>query len=358
MYPRLHQLIMWKESAHVSDKERNEKIDKENPGLRMVGLASPKDVATSVGAQGLLLGSAAPALMQMKKKPTPESAAVLQKLLKETKSKLVTSDYTDPDVEKAFAKQMAEGNKKGLLWKILHQGYNWSPEQILDTKGPHYNPDLDYVAVPSEARATMKFHERIAKKSKLQGEVNARIAAEREAWTKASDSLDPQMNLPGKEWAARQKEHFRSYPSSEYVKNIPEDLRPGTSQWILAHEVGHSLQGALKKPLGKYLYGAGPAGLGASSLYVMGTKDEKKARNAAIAGTVSALPMVGIEADASRRGAALLRKVNPEGGKILQSLKPFVGVGSYSTAAALPLLLYYIRKQLGRYKTPGTVANA
>lgn len=335
---RLQTLLLWKQAAD-SDKERNRKIDQENMFLRASNWY-PKDMLAGALVAGTTVPVSAPLFLNITHVPDKAETEIMRKLMALTSAKLVTE-------------------------------VNSRHGSSLQLAGPHYNPDENVIAVPSKRMAQEAAGHAWWKKYPLPPVSLSEAAsksrdAENEAWRlrmakqeALSDKLRKQTKIfPGEGERQRQntiRERLRrvlSYDSHAGVnKKLGQDT-PGVFSGVLAHEVGHSQQAFMKSKLFQRIYDSGRKTVPVASLLAtMALKDEDQARNAAIAGVVGGAPMVAIEADASLRGARLLRKVNPKG-SMLQDLKPFAGVGTYGAAATGPLLLWYIRKLMGRYKTP------
>lgn len=135
---------------------------------------------------------------------------------------------------------------------------------------------------------------------------------------------------------------------------------------ILAHEYGHKQQLDLlekvlrNRNLGKGLMTAGVLGMklgpAGAMTYNLFTDSETNARKAALLGSVAALPGLGMEFDAARRGTGILKRLAAAGpgrrpirllGKHLWS--PWIGLPSYLALTAAPLVSYQTKKMLGGY---------
>lgn len=126
-----------------------------------------------------------------------------------------------------------------------------------------------------------------------------------------------------------------------------EALRSSPS--ILAHELGHASQAARKtlsyrlrnpaKVLGSIV---GPAG-------VLLSKDEDQAKLWAGGASLSTLPMIYNELDASRRGSNILKQLKHPSVTKQMRRGAFIGVPTYAAAALSPWAMYLARKQLGGY---------
>jgi hypothetical protein len=110
-----------------------------------------------------------------------------------------------------------------------------------------------------------------------------------------------------------------------------------------AHELGHAKQ----SPAWLNARQLGMLGPGLTPWYIAGTRDEDRARNAAIAGGLAGVPMVANEANASARGYSVLRRM---GKSMPTSMRAFGGVPSYAALLAAPYLTYSIKKHFGGYK--------
>lgn len=121
---------------------------------------------------------------------------------------------------------------------------------------------------------------------------------------------------------------------------------------ILAHELGHAMQGKgklLAYGPGLIATGAGVLGLGATGLLrddnTSDTLDKVDAGLAAL-GTAGGLTVTGIEADASWRGSKVLADAPTRWGRIKQRAQAFRGVPSYAALAAIPGAMYLTGKAL------------
>lgn len=128
---------------------------------------------------------------------------------------------------------------------------------------------------------------------------------------------------------------------------------------VLAHELGHARQRRfLKSPLGVSSMLLPRIGSLGGLLGVLGSDDETTGRNAALFGSASYLPLLGLEADASLRGSNLMKRLAQQSGKysqmgMLDKLKyrlgSFKGFPTYLNAAAFPLLGHGLKKTLKGY---------
>ena len=126
----------------------------------------------------------------------------------------------------------------------------------------------------------------------------------------------------------------------------------GVSKGVAAHELGHAEQFFKSPKLSKGMYYASKPGLMTGMLasgFAATTEDEKKAKRYSILSTLLSSPLVALEADASHRGARMLRET---GTPMLKSLSAFKGVPSYAAVAAMPLVTYLIKKHTLGYKYP------
>jgi len=112
---------------------------------------------------------------------------------------------------------------------------------------------------------------------------------------------------------------------------------------ILAHEYGHLKQ---FKKLPKFMLGApllSNLGIGIGSSVLPFIYDEDTRKNVAIGATLSSLPNLGLEFDASRRGVKVLKSLGTKG---MRRYLPWVGVPTYMAQAAIPGLAYLLDNKL------------
>ena len=140
------------------------------------------------------------------------------------------------------------------------------------------------------------------------------------------------------------------------------------SSGILAHELGHAQQKWTPKRMKLQQFSRLGAQLSPlAALYAGVSKDEDKARNAAIGSTAVSLPMLFNEYDASRRGAKMLRNL-PADHPALRALQsgpssslrrrlvnaarrnPYIGLPTYALMASIPGLTYGAKKLTGGYE--------
>lgn len=136
-------------------------------------------------------------------------------------------------------------------------------------------------------------------------------------------------------------------PSLNKIYIPGKTISPG----VLAHEWGHALnENTIKKLGGKSLqnvwmklYGLGSplASLSTTAaLAAIGTgASEDTLRNIGLAGAATQAPRIFEEITASIRGAAKLKKLNMPG-----KLKAFIGIPTYLTSAALPMMPWLAKK--------------
>lgn len=119
-------------------------------------------------------------------------------------------------------------------------------------------------------------------------------------------------------------------------------VRRGTNPSILAHEAGHVLQhpGLLGTSM---VSRKGPV---AGLLGTLLSDDKDTGRNWALGGSLAGLPMVGVEMDASRRGAKLLKGM---GAGFKSRLGAYAGVPTYALFAAMPWLVHKFKGMAGGY---------
>ena len=156
--------------------------------------------------------------------------------------------------------------------------------------------------------------------------------------------------------------------SSEFMPQSARDasylVRPGKNPAItygthrnasaIAHEIGHAL--APKFVFNPYTIGLSNAarniGGGLGTVGALLSRDEANSRRSAIAGSLAQVPSLGIELDASIRGARLLRNLGAKSG-----MGAFVGLPSYALMAAAPLGAHYTKKLLGGFENRKTAAD-
>lgn len=142
-------------------------------------------------------------------------------------------------------------------------------------------------------------------------------------------------------------------PSEKLHRHIRLGDSPHLRQrHILAHELGHAMQGRGK--LIAYMPSAALLGTGISGLGVTGiirdshnsdALDKVDAGLAAL-GTAGGLTLTGIEADASWRGSKVLADAPTRWGRIKQRAQAFRGVPSYAALSAVPAAMYFTGKAL------------
>lgn len=136
-------------------------------------------------------------------------------------------------------------------------------------------------------------------------------------------------------------------PATNEIQIPNKAVAPG----VLAHEWGHALNAKTIKKLGgkslqkvwNGLYDLGNplSSFGTSAAMIAtGTgASEETLRNIGLAGAATQAPRIMEELIASARGAAKLKKLNMPG-----KLKAFVGIPTYLTPAALPMIPWLAKK--------------
>ena len=174
---------------------------------------------------------------------------------------------------------------------------------------------------------------------------------------KGRDSIwfDPRMTHSMERGGPKMEYHPEDVmePFKKWHRNIHLGDSPHLRQrHILAHELGHAMQG--KGKLLAYgpsaaLLGIGVSGLGATGLvrdsHNSDTVDKVDAGLATL-GTAGGLTLTGIEADASWRGSKVLADAPTRWGRIKQRAQAFRGVPSYAALSAVPAAMYFTGKAL------------
>lgn len=159
-------------------------------------------------------------------------------------------------------------------------------------------------------------------------------------------------------------DRLSSYFLPESARDASYLVRPGKNPAItygthrnasaIAHEIGHAL--APKFVFNPYTIGLSNAarniGGGLGTVGALLSRDEANSRRSAIAGSLAQVPSLGIELDASIRGARLLRNLGAKSG-----MGAFVGLPSYALMAAAPLGAHYTKKLLGGFENRKTAAD-
>lgn len=178
--------------------------------------------------------------------------------------------------------------------------------------------------------------------------------------------------------------HYFLYHCPPYstVGSKGEKLISNTSYknpFILAHEYGHTQSDVLNaqaefikansnwrklklkdllaakklkkliRPIAHHL--GSPAAMGSTAALLL-SDNENIALPTALIGTGATIPMLSEEIKASHTGAKAIKdlaKQNKIPLKILDKLKPYVGVPTYAAVASVPLLTYMFKKLRGRY---------
>jgi len=137
-----------------------------------------------------------------------------------------------------------------------------------------------------------------------------------------------------------QKKHLtRAQALDILFPRVPKHTRINMGLGVLAHELGHLQQRSKLMPVASIMrFGGGLGALGAAF-----AKDKKRARNYALAGSASMVPLLLVEMDASRRGSQYISALNKARKLNYSKLKPWVGVPTYAMAAASPLAVYALR---------------
>jgi hypothetical protein len=119
----------------------------------------------------------------------------------------------------------------------------------------------------------------------------------------------------------------------------------------IAHEAGHVFgPKAYLNPLQRGISSVA-SGLGAGEALIADNKDDS--RHWAEAGTMASLPTLASEIDASTRGANMLKRM----GMGLGRFKTFDGIPTYAAEAALPMLAYEGKNQLGGFDHSKSAIN-
>ena len=153
----------------------------------------------------------------------------------------------------------------------------------------------------------------------------------------------PVASMPTRFGNLRQKLYGASNPTAR------PDRRYLGSMGVLAHDFGHSKQpGALIKATNT----ARAFGGGAGTMYALGSDSDTHGFYGALAGTAANLPHLGVEYDASRRGANMLQTAARTAGKTLPRalrMSPYMGLPTYALMAAAPMAAYGGKKLFGGY---------
>ena len=141
---------------------------------------------------------------------------------------------------------------------------------------------------------------------------------------------------------------FGKWTRTIHLGDAPELRKPH----ILAHELGHAMQG--KGKLLAYGPGAIATGVGTLGLLASGVMRDRENSDTydkvdagmATLGTLGGLTVTGIEADASWRGSKVLADAPTRWGRIKQRAQAFRGVPTYASLAAIPGAMYFAGKKL------------
>ena len=157
---------------------------------------------------------------------------------------------------------------------------------------------------------------------------------------------EKQIGFPGASY--NRSERYRTPETFKHMTFNKYHRLHGASPGLLAHEVGHAL--GPKAYLSPKLQMFGKLGPGLGTFGTLAAGDEDQARLAAILGTASSAPVLASEFDASIRGSNILKRL---GATRMGRLSPFIGIPTYLSIAAGPLLAHAIKKRLGGYEPEG-----
>ena len=167
-----------------------------------------------------------------------------------------------------------------------------------------------------------------------------------------------EVKLPDRLRATKPGFQIRDWISSDHKKFRRARKLPFLG--ALAHEYGHAGQKFLKSPTARRALSFSKMGPAAGLLGTLLSKDESTGLGSAAAGSLSSLPLIATELDASRRGTGILTRAARSAGKagklsLLRKLSPWIGIPSYLALGAAPLISYAVKKRLGGFEPKTTL---